>query len=325
MGKEPQLLRSEHGSLFVKKEGAVSNIKTDRDVEIDRRKFLKKSALGVLGLGVLVTTGKVIVSPPDMELLNPYPDLVEKEPIIPPYNKDALFFDEHQYATVATLAALIVPTDDDPGATEAGVVDYIDGLLAESKEMQAAYTKGLKWLDGFSREKYGKDFVSLSVRNQIDLLSLMHETYSMRRRPVSGFWQQVDRKIDKYWDDWFGAGEHASFFQIIRRDVLHGYFSNPISWRVIGYLGPPQPVGYLDFSNPPSSAHYTGSTRHIDNSTCLICHKEGRHPRGGMINHTCTACHRPHSPWPYDKNAFHLEDHTGFVFPNPDKKKEDDN
>lgn len=301
----------------------MSNIKTNKDIEIDRRKFLKKSAIGVLGVGLIVTTGKVIVSPPNMELPNPYPELPDQKLVIPPYNDKALFLDEHQYALVATLAALIIPTDGDPGATEAGVVDYIDALVAGSEARQAFYTKGLKWLDEFSEGKYGsgKDFLNLSLEKQIELLRLIDETHSMRRRRVTGFLQRVDRKIDKTWDDWFGAGEHASFFGIIRKDVLHGYFSNPISWRAIGYFGPPQPVGYLGFSDPPSSAHYTGSTRLVGNSTCLICHKDGRHPRGGLIDHTCTTCHRPHSPWPYDKDAFNLEDHIGFAFPNLDRKR----
>jgi hypothetical protein len=301
----------------------MSNTKTNKNTEIDRRQFLKKSAIIVLGTGAVLITCKIIVSPPNMELPNPYPELPDQKPVIPSYNNEALFFNEHQYALVATLAALIIPTDDDPGATEAGVVDYIDTLLAESEEKQAVYMKGLNWLDEFSEDRYGsgKDFLSLSLKEQIDLLRLIDATHSMRWRPVASFLQRVDRKIDKTWDDWFGAGEHAKFFGIIRRDVLHGYFSNPISWRVIGYFGPPQPVGYLGFSDPPSSAHYTGSTRLVDNTTCLICHKDGRHPRGGLIDHICTTCHRPHSPWPYDKDAFNLEDHIGFAFPNLDRKR----
>jgi hypothetical protein len=104
-------------------------------------------------------------------------------------------------------------------------------------------------------------------------------------------------------------------------DTCDGYFSNPVSWKVVGYFGPPQPNGYPDFSEPPSSANYTDSIRPVDNASCLICHKEGKHPRGGLINHTCTTCHRPHSPWQYDKDSFYLEDHIEFLFPNPDRKR----
>src|SRR5438445_1021804 len=40
-----------------------------------------------------------------------------------------LFFSAEEYAMVAAACAVLIPTDQDPGATEAGVVDYIDGLL----------------------------------------------------------------------------------------------------------------------------------------------------------------------------------------------------
>jgi gluconate 2-dehydrogenase gamma chain len=290
---------------------------------ISRRQFIKKSVIGALVAGGAFATGKIIVSPPDMGLPNPYPELPDRKPDMPPYNNNALFFNEHQYALVATLAALIIPTDDDPGASEAGVVDYIDSVVAGSEKKQAIYVKGLKWIDGFSRKTYGtgKDFLNLSLKRQIDLLRLINETHSMRRRKVSSFLQRLNRKIDTVWDDFFGVGKNANFFNVIRRDVCDGYFSNPVSWKVVGYFGPPQPDGYPNFSDPPSSANYTGSLRSVDNKTCLICHQEGKHPRGGLINQTCTTCHRPHSPWPYDKDAFYLEDHIEFLFPNPDRKR----
>ena len=41
----------------------------------------------------------------------------------------ARFFDSSQYAIVQAACARLIPTDRDPGATEAGVVDYIDGFL----------------------------------------------------------------------------------------------------------------------------------------------------------------------------------------------------
>jgi gluconate 2-dehydrogenase gamma chain len=40
------------------------------------------------------------------------------------------FFTRHEYATVEAATARFFPTDDTPGAREAGAVDYIDALLA---------------------------------------------------------------------------------------------------------------------------------------------------------------------------------------------------
>jgi len=320
VGESCQILRfSQVSSPFVKKDTAMSDISN----KINRRQFIKKSAIASLAVGGTFVAGKIIVSPPDMELPDPYPELPDQKPVIPPYNNKGLYLNKHQYALVATLAAIIIPTDDDPGATEAGVVDYIDRLVAGSEKKQTIYAKGLKWIDEFSRKKYGsgKDFFSLTLKNQIDLLRLIDEALAMRSRKVSSFLQLLNRKVDKIYDDLFGVGKNSTFFKVIRRDTIDGYFSNPVSWKMVGYYGPPQPIGYLDFSDPPSSTNYTGSIRPISNISCRICHKDGKHPRGGLIKHTCKTCHRPHSPWPYDKNAFHLEDHIGFIFPNPDRKK----
>jgi len=290
----------------------------------NRRQFIKKSAIGVLGVGAILTASKIIVSPPDMELPDPYPELPDQKPTIPPYNNEALFFDEHQYALVATLAALIIPTDADAGATEAGVVDYVDRHVAGSENRRKIYTRGLAWLDRLSREKYGKnkDFLNLETGEQIKLLRRIDEAAAMRGRPVSSFMNRVDRKVDKIWDNLVGMGKNSRFFKQVRYDVIAGHYSNPVSWMAVGYYGPPQPVGYLDFSQPPSSANYRNSIRQVRNESCRFCHTEVKHPTGGLIDHTCKTCHRPHSPWPYNRTAFHLEDHVEFLFPNPDRDKE---
>ena len=290
---------------------------------VDRREFIKKIGIGALATGGLLTVGGVIVSPPDMKLPDPYSEIPDWKPAIPAYNDQALFFSEHQYALVATIAAIIIPSDDDPGATEAGVVDYIDRSVADSEKRQGVYTKGLKWMDDLSQEEYGTDFLTLDLKEQINLLRQIDESATMRTRPVSGLMGRVDRKIDKIWDDQFGIGKKSVFFKTIRRDVIFAFYSSPISWQAIGYFGPPQPVGYLDFSQPPSSANYTGSVRQIRNESCLICHNEGKkHPRGKLIDYTCSTCHRPHSPWPRKKNAFYLEDQVEVIFSSPDRKKE---
>ena len=290
---------------------------------VNRRDFIKKLSIGAIATGGLLAAGPIIASAPDMKLPDPYPELPDWKPSIPSYNNQALFFDEHQYKLVATLAAIMIPSDDDPGATEAGVVDYIDRSLADSEKRQAIYTKGLRWIDDLSQEEYGTDFLTLDIEEQINLLRRIDESATMRRRPVSSFMERVDRKLDKIWDDQFGIGKNSVFFRIIHRDVIFGFYSSPISWQAIGYFGPPQPVGYLDFSKPPSSANYTGSVRPVRNESCLICHDQGKkHPRGKLIDHTCTTCHRPHSPWPRKKNGFYLEDQVEVIFSSPDRKKE---
>ena len=40
------------------------------------------------------------------------------------------FFDPHQHATVEAAMARIIPTDQTPGAREAGAVDFLDRYLS---------------------------------------------------------------------------------------------------------------------------------------------------------------------------------------------------
>ncbi len=290
-----------------------------------RRQFIKVSALGIIGAGATVSIGASIVLPPDMDLPNPYPQIPKENVQIPDYHDNVVFFDEHQYKLVATLAALIIPTDDTPGATEARVADFIDEKVAASKREQKAYKRGLNWLDSFSVQAYGtgNSFLSLDILKQIELLRSIDEARAMRYRKVSGYFQRLKLKFDKIWDNHFGVGNKSTFFAKVRRDVIHAFYSHPASWEGIGYFGPPQPEGYPDFSDPPSSHLYTGKIRLIRNTTCQICHHEVKHPTGGLIAHNCKTCHRPHSPWPYDKNRFHLENHVEVVFPTPNRKWKD--
>jgi len=59
----------------------------------------------------------------------------------------------HEYATVAVIAALIVPTVEDPGATEADVAGYIDRKISADAVLRQHY----------ARER-GVDYVVISQR-----------------------------------------------------------------------------------------------------------------------------------------------------------------
>ena len=43
---------------------------------------------------------------------------------------DDRFFDAHQRETVAAAMARMIPTDDTPGAREAGTIDFLDRYLS---------------------------------------------------------------------------------------------------------------------------------------------------------------------------------------------------
>jgi len=161
------------------------------------------------------------------------------------------FFSSHQYATIAVLSAHIVPSDDTPGATEANVVEFIDRKITNSAKKQKKYLEGLDRLDKFCHNRSGGNFLSLSSNEQLQIIDEIFISYETRRQKVSNPISRVKHKIFRLWDDMFSVGSHVAFFAMLRRDVFKGFYSHPVSWEVLGYSGPPQPLGYPDYSNPP--------------------------------------------------------------------------
>src|SRR5439155_8109667 len=67
----------------------------------------------------------------------------------------------HQNETVATIAELIIPKTDTPGAREAGVPAFIDVMLADwgDDDQRQMFMAGLANVDERSRAAFGKDFI----------------------------------------------------------------------------------------------------------------------------------------------------------------------
>ena len=78
----------------------------------------------------------------------------------------------HEGATVAAIAEAIIPETDTPGATKAGVPQFIDLLFGEWYEdgERAAFRAGLREVDARSRVASGKDFVRSDAATQTTVL-----------------------------------------------------------------------------------------------------------------------------------------------------------
>jgi len=163
---------------------------------------------------------------------------------------------EHEHATVAAIAAIIVPTDDDPGATEADIAGYVDRKLSVDAAERQRYAEGVRWMDGASGKLFGNGarFVDLNLGQQTEVLRAAEETLNMRLRPVTSIWGRAWRKVQKTYDDLFGLGEGAKFFRFVREDTMAGFYTNPISWSMLAYIGPPQPRGYPHYEDCPPQA-----------------------------------------------------------------------
>lgn len=123
------------------------------------------------------------------------------------------FFTPEQAAEIESVAAQIIPTDDTPGAREAGAIYFIDRVLTTfDQDKQATYTQGLKDLQVKTRALFpdADKFSGLDSAQQIQVLTAMEKT---------------------------------PFFAQVRLHTIVGFFANPeyggnqekIGWKLIGF------------------------------------------------------------------------------------------
>ena len=92
------------------------------------------------------------------------------------------FFSADEYATVERLAEIIVPSDEGPGAREAGVSEFVDFMAASNPKMQYPFRYGLTWLDAHApRATRRTSFASWMRGAATDLL----EPLAYKRPPPS--------------------------------------------------------------------------------------------------------------------------------------------
>lgn len=130
--------------------------------------------------------------------------------------------------TLAAACDQIIPPDEDPGASWAGVVNYIDTqLCGHLRGLQDSYRLGIVAINESSRLLYGSNFAFLSDTKQIDLLTKM-ETGQVPREA----WQKVSS---------------SEFFPILVDHTMQGFYGDPrhggnregISWKMVGLSYPP--------------------------------------------------------------------------------------
>ncbi len=123
-----------------------------------------------------------------------------------------------QARTVTAVSEVIVPETDTPGATAAGVVDFVDVILSEwlEDDERARFLAGLDDVDRRARALEGSPFASCTVEGQIALVAALDAEVDALRRS--------------------GAGEPADhFFYDMKRFALAGFFTSEVGMRSLGY------------------------------------------------------------------------------------------
>ena len=127
------------------------------------------------------------------------------------------FLTADEARTLSALCEQIIPTDQDPGAAWAGVVNFIDRQLAgQYRDLQQAYRDGLAEIDRRSTQQFGRRFADLEWDRQTELLKTLEK-------------------------------EKSAFFALVVTHTMQGYYGDPrhggnrdrVSWRMLGIPFPP--------------------------------------------------------------------------------------
>ena len=187
-----------------------------------RREILKNISLGSLGLAA-TPSGELAASYIDGTLT-----IAPEKPIVVPNGrlkeeairdarlKAEKFFTPHELQTVAVLSDIIIPADAKSGsATQSGVPAFIEFMMKDQPQHQDKMRGGLMWLDIESKKRFSKKFVLCSKTQQIEIVDDI--AYPEKVKPA------------------FRHG--ASFFSHIRNFVVTGFYTSPIGFKDLGYMG----------------------------------------------------------------------------------------
>lgn len=186
---------------------------------------------------------------------------------------EAGFFDDFQRLTIEAAMARIIPTDHEPGASEARTIDFLDRYLSgidyvyakpdgsgfaqlEGKRAEAwrqrieiirhKYLEGIEELTQRSRAEFGDDFADLAPDQQDAILAMMEgpvreqERAREEEQSVAGF-TPLEPALQQ-----IAAETDLDFFPLLLLHTRQGFLADPIyggnrdraGWNVIGFPGP---------------------------------------------------------------------------------------
>ncbi|MCC6780906.1 MAG: gluconate 2-dehydrogenase subunit 3 family protein [Hyphomicrobiales bacterium] len=135
------------------------------------------------------------------------------------------FLNDDDSVTIAAFAERLMPgAPGKPGATDTGVLNYIDLALAGAySDMQDFYRRGLAALDAYCRKTYNAAFAKLDPAKQDEVIG------ALEQNKASGF-------------TWPSA---PAFFNTVRTHTMEGMFADPVyggnrdfaGWRLVDFPG----------------------------------------------------------------------------------------
>ncbi len=146
------------------------------------------------------------------------------------------FFTGEEYRLLARLTELIIPTDDTPGAREAGVSEFIDFMVANEPPLQPRFRRGLTWMNAHATKLHGAHFLDLNNEQANELLSNL--AYKARQR--------------------VGEEDGQAFFRLLREYTLMGFYTSRVGMQVLDV-----PALKQYYTASPACPH-TDNREHLD-------------------------------------------------------------
>jgi len=129
---------------------------------------------------------------------------------------EEIYFDEHEMATIAVLADIIIPKDDNsPSATEVGVPDFIEFIVKDLPAHKIPMRGGLKWLDIHAQKRFSNVFIKCKSEEQISIVDEI--AYPKKAKPE--------------------VSQGVSFFNTMRDLTASGYYTTKEGITEMGYVG----------------------------------------------------------------------------------------
>ena len=178
-----------------------------------------------------------------------------------------VYLTDDEYALLAAVCSRLIPSDEGPGADEAGVVDYIDFLLGAF-----SFDPPRIWLAGpFSGRHGGEpgfdEFLPLSPLEELAWRIRIEGSLGRPERefngPVIGWQQRYREGLAALGPQFLEASPaerdkqlraHREFTDLVYEHCCEGMYGAPeyggnrdqVGWRSIGFAGDIQPRGYTD-------------------------------------------------------------------------------
>lgn len=156
----------------------------------------------------------------------------------PPVGTPLRVLSPQQGELLATLADIIIPATDTPGARAARVDAFIDGMLADiySAEERDRFVQGLADVDARARAAYGVVFLEVTAERQVTLMTAMQEegraAPRARRRsrlaPRAFFPWLKELTLVGYYTSEIGASQELRYVHVA------GRYDGDVPYRQVG-------------------------------------------------------------------------------------------